>query len=103
VEDEDDKFSEDNKLNSLIKSNIDDLEKKNIDHYRIKKIDQSKKRATIDSVFDERTIFQLNKLLRNGPLERIEGIISAGKEANVYLAYDENNREVAIKIYSIKI
>lgn len=101
MEDEDEKFGEDDKLNSLIKSNIDDLEKKNIDHYRIKKIDQSKKRATIDSVFDERTIFQLNKLLRNGPLERIEGIISAGKEANVYLAYDENNREVAIKIYKI--
>jgi len=101
VEDEDDKFSEDNKLNSLIKSNIDDLEKKNIDHYRVKKIDQSKKRATIDSVFDERTIFQLNKLLTSGPLERVEGIISAGKEANVYLAYDENDREVAIKIYKI--
>jgi RIO kinase 1 len=37
----------------------------------------------------------------NGPLERVEGVISAGKEANVYLAYDMDGREVAIKIYKI--
>ena len=80
---------------------IDQLEKKGIDYRRIKKIDQSKKRAVIESVFDERTIFHLNKILANGPLERVEGVISAGKEANVYLAYDTNGREVAIKIYKI--
>jgi len=80
---------------------IDELQKRKIDIKRIKKIDQSKKRATIDSVFDERTIFTLNKLLVNGPLERIEGTISAGKEANVYLAYDLTGKEVAIKIYKI--
>jgi RIO kinase 1 len=81
--------------------NIDELEKKNIDIKRIRKIDQSKKRATIESVFDERTIFKLNKLIVNGPLERVEGIISAGKEANIYLAYDLEGKEVAIKIYKI--
>jgi RIO kinase 1 len=91
----------DNELDNKINSSIDDLEKKNIDNKRIKKIDQSKKRATINSVFDERTIFQLNKLLVNGPLDRIKGIISAGKEANVYLAYNRKDKEVAIKIYKI--
>lgn len=80
---------------------IDELEKKNIDNKRKKIIDQSKKKAVIESVFDERTIFQLNKVLVNGPLERIEGIISAGKEANVYLAYDTMGKEVAVKIYKI--
>jgi RIO kinase 1 len=93
-------FSE-KKIDDKIHSNIDDLVKKAIDAKRIKKKDQSKKRAVIESVFDERTIFQLNKLLVNGPLSRIEGIISAGKEANVYLAYDEQYREVAVKIYKI--
>jgi RIO kinase 1 len=44
---------------------------------------------------------QLNKLLKTGTLNRIEGIISAGKEANVYLAYGQNNEEYAIKIYKI--
>ena len=79
----------------------DDLEKQKIDKKRIKKEDFSKKRAAVESVFDERTIFQLNKLIMNGPLDKIEGIISAGKEANVYLAYDLNGNEVALKIYKI--
>ena len=88
-------------LTSELNSNIDNLEKGKLDNKRIKNIDQTKKRAVIESVFDERTVFLLNKLLRNGPLERIEGIISAGKEANVYLAYDHDSKEVAVKIYKI--
>jgi RIO kinase 1 len=72
-----------------------------VDSKRIKNIDQTKKRATVDSVFDERMYLQLNKLLKAGALNRIEGIISAGKEANVYLAYGPNNEEYAIKIYKI--
>jgi len=90
-----------NKLSDKMDSSIDDLEKKKIDNKRIKKIDKTKKRAVIESVFDERTVFQLNKLLTNGPLEKIEGVISAGKEANVYLAYDQRSKEVAAKIYKI--
>ena len=88
-------------VDNALDANIDELQKRKIDNQRIKKIDNTKKRATIESVFDERTIFTLNKLLVNGPLGRIEGIISAGKEANVYLAYDLNRKEVAIKIYKI--
>ena len=106
--DEFDEMSEDN-IDDFIEDEseqkfnirIDELEKKGIDQKRMKKIDQSKKRAVIESVFDERTIFQLNKLIVNGPLERVEGVISAGKEANVYLAYDTTGKEVAIKIYKI--
>ena len=88
-------------FNKKFNTRLDDLEKKKIDSIRIKKIDQTKKRATVDSVFDERMYLNINKLLKTGHLNRIEGIISAGKEANVYLAYGENNREVAIKIYKI--
>jgi RIO kinase 1 len=91
----------DSDLDDKINSSLDELEKKSIDEKKIKKIDQTKKRAAVDSVFDERTTFQLNRLLVNGPLDRIEGIISAGKEANVYLAYDRDEREIAIKIYKI--
>jgi len=81
--------------------NIDNLEKDKVDSKRIKNIDQTKKRATVDSVFDERMYFQLSNLLKIGILDRIEGIISAGKESNVYLAYSQNNEEYAIKIYKI--
>ncbi|MFX1277669.1 MAG: serine protein kinase RIO [Promethearchaeota archaeon] len=100
LEDDLDEELED-ELVDKIDSDIDDLEKKKLDNKRIKRIDQTKKRAAIESVFDERTVFQLNKLLTNGPLGRIEGVISAGKEANVYLAYDQKDKEVAIKIYKI--
>jgi len=99
-EDNIDDFIED-ELENKFDASIDHLEKKGIDYRRMKKIDQSKKRAVIESVFDERTIFHLNKLLVNGPLERVVGVISAGKEANVYLAYDTKGKEVAIKIYKI--
>ncbi|MFX1311309.1 MAG: serine protein kinase RIO [Promethearchaeota archaeon] len=91
----------DNEISDKLENSIDQLEKKKIDKKRMKKIDQTKKRAAIESVFDERTIFQLNKILVNGPLKKIEGIISSGKEANVYLAYDKNGFEVAVKIYKI--
>ncbi|MFX0022847.1 MAG: serine protein kinase RIO [Candidatus Hermodarchaeota archaeon] len=43
----------------------------------------------------------MNKLLVNGPLDKIEGVISAGKEANIYLGYNLQGNEVAIKIYKI--
>ena len=101
LDDIEDDFEFDDGLISELNSSIDNLEKGKLDNKRIKKIDQTKKRAVIESVFDERTVFLLNKLLRNGPLERIEGIISAGKEANVYLAYDHDSKEVAVKIYKI--
>ena len=82
-------------------SSLDDLEKRKIDLRRIKKIDQTKKRAAVDSVFDERTFFYVNQLLKNRNLNSFEGIISAGKEANVYLAFDDDKHEVAVKIYKI--
>lgn len=107
MEDPEDEIEEDSKefledeSEKRFNTSIDELEKIKIDYKRIKRIDQSKKRAVTESVFDERTVFHLNKILVNGPLKRIEGIISAGKEANVYLAYDLDGKEVAVKIYKI--
>jgi len=98
-DDLEDDFEDD--YDKRIENNIDEISKKSIDYKRIRKIDWSKKRAVVESVFDERTIIQLNKILTTGPLDEIIGIISAGKEANVYLAYDQNGKEVAIKIYKI--
>lgn len=91
----------DEEIDNKFDTDIDELQKIKVDFKRIKKIDASKRRAAIDSVFDERTVFNLNKLSVNGPLERVEGIISAGKEANVYLGYNLKGEEVAIKIYKI--
>jgi len=80
---------------------LDEMIKERIDKKRIKDIDKSKKRAATQSVLDERTYLQLRKILEKGILNYIEGIISAGKEANVYLGYDEEDQEVAVKIYKI--
>ncbi|MHA1804275.1 MAG: serine protein kinase RIO [Promethearchaeota archaeon] len=88
-------------INKQLTKKIDRLEKKWIDKRRMKRTDQSRKRAAVESVFDERTIFQLNKLLSKGVLRNIEGIISAGKEANVYLGTHESGKLAAIKIYKI--
>ncbi|MFW9972093.1 MAG: serine protein kinase RIO [Candidatus Odinarchaeota archaeon] len=101
--DNDDEFDfiRDEEIDKNFEINIDELQKRKIDNKRVKKVDYSKKRAAVDSVFDERTVFSLNKLLTSGPLDRIEGVISAGKEANVYLGYNLKGNEVAIKIYKI--
>ncbi|MFW9949480.1 MAG: serine protein kinase RIO [Candidatus Thorarchaeota archaeon] len=81
--------------------NVDDLEKKRLDLKRIKKIDFTKKKAAVDSVFDERTYIQVSQLLKNQTLKSIEGIISSGKEANIYLAHISDKKQVAIKIYKV--
>ncbi|MFX0049100.1 MAG: hypothetical protein ACFE8G_13190, partial [Candidatus Hermodarchaeota archaeon] len=103
--DKKDEFTEngvdDDEIANDFNKSIDDLEKEKVDSKRIKNIDQTKKRATVDSVFDERMYLQLSNLIKVGILNRIEGIISAGKESNVYLAYGQNNEEYAIKIYKI--
>lgn len=90
-----------NKNNKEDYSILDDLEIKKIDAKRIKKNDYTKKIAAIESVFDERTFILLNKLLTNGTLKDFYGIISAGKEANIYLANDHEGHKVALKIYKI--
>ncbi len=103
---DDDNFEEEIKKSDDIEKhisefNIEDMEKKGIDKRRIKNKDYSGRRAAVDSVFDERTTFQVNKLLVNRKIDSIKGIISAGKEANVYLGYDIDGTEVALKIYKI--
>lgn len=90
-----------NKNNKEDYSIIDELEIKNIDAKRIKKRDHTKRMAAIESVLDERTFALLTKLLNNGMLKGCYAPISAGKEANVYLANDIEGKDVALKIYKI--
>lgn len=64
---------------------------------------RSEDRDAFQRVFDSRTIETLQKFLRNLKIEEIIGIISQGKEANVFFAYGANRQPVAIKIYKIDI
>ncbi len=54
---------------------------------------------TVEEVFDYRTVMTLYELMRRRILRRMNGVISAGKEARVYLGFGFNNEEYAVKIY----
>jgi RIO kinase 1 len=64
---------------------------------------RSEDKDAFQRVFDARTIGTLVKLLNNGIITEIIGIISQGKEANVYFAYGEHHHPIALKIYKIDI
>ncbi|MHA1339895.1 MAG: serine protein kinase RIO [Promethearchaeota archaeon] len=65
------------------------------------RIKSSESRDALQRVFDERTVDFIYKLLRNGVIGKIIGIVSQGKEANVYFAKDLKENPIAIKIYKI--
>jgi len=53
-------------------------------------------------VFDQYTLKTLYKLSNDGYIKELGGIISTGKEANIFYAIDEENNPVAVKIYRIE-
>ncbi|MEA1908538.1 MAG: serine protein kinase RIO [Euryarchaeota archaeon] len=70
-----------------------------IDKLRIRTKD-SKDLKSLEGVFDTSTLKTLYHLANKGYIEALGGVISTGKEANVYHARGRD-REVAIKIYRI--
>jgi RIO kinase 1 len=54
-----------------------------------------------DEVFDDATFRALYKLAKKGVIKAMGGVISSGKESNVFHAIGENESELAIKIYMI--
>jgi RIO kinase 1 len=74
---------------------------RDVDRFRIrtKEADDFKVR---EEVFDEPTLKALYRLASSGLLQALGGVISTGKEANVFHALGPDRRELAIKIYRIK-
>lgn len=60
-------------------------------------------RATTEQVLDPRTRMILFKLMGKGFLQQIDGCLSTGKEANVYYARGEGDKEYAVKIFKTSI
>lgn len=58
-------------------------------------------RKTQDEVFDKSTLFTLEKLFSNEIIKYIDFPISTGKEGNVFLGFDQDEKPLAIKIYRI--
>ncbi|MHA1911919.1 MAG: serine protein kinase RIO [Candidatus Kariarchaeaceae archaeon] len=63
------------------------------------KIRDSDDRKLADGVFDKKLRETLRNLMRKGILDDILGVISTGKEANIYYGVGVNEEEYAIKIY----
>lgn len=52
-----------------------------------------------EGVFDESTLRVLNKLANDGYIDEFNGVISTGKEADVFHGKNAEGAEIAIKIY----
>ncbi|MHA1378045.1 MAG: serine protein kinase RIO [Candidatus Helarchaeota archaeon] len=79
---------------------IERLERK-IDSRRMRK-KRSEDQSTIEGTFDTSTIMILYELINKQIIDRLGGVISTGKEANVYTGYGADNTKYAIKIYRVK-
>lgn len=59
----------------------------------------SEEYEALEEVFDKSTLMTLYKMLNDGIIESVSGVISAGKEARVYYGEDPQGGKLAIKIY----
>jgi len=76
---------------------------KEIDRFRIR-IKDSGDLKSVEGVFDTFTLKTLYHLSNKGYIDVLGGVISTGKEANIYHAFGcghEQEREIAIKVYRI--
>ncbi|UYP46373.1 RIO-type serine/threonine-protein kinase Rio1 [Candidatus Lokiarchaeum ossiferum] len=71
------------------------------DKQREKTKRKTEEHSAFGGVFDSYTSINLNKMMAKGIIQEFVGIISAGKEANVYFALGEENIPLAVKIYKI--
>ncbi len=58
-------------------------------------------KKTIDDVFDEGTLKNLQQLISQGVISTIENVIATGKEGNVFRAKTHSGENRAVKIYRI--
>jgi RIO kinase 1 len=56
-------------------------------------------RKVLEEVFDRSTMLAVEELIARKDIRELRGVVSAGKEARVYLGEDKAGRAVAVKIY----
>lgn len=66
-----------------------------------KRLKSSEDKQVSSEVFDDRTLKVLYKLAKQGYINTLNGVISTGKEANVFYGYDDDMHPVAVKIYRV--
>jgi len=72
-----------------------------LDKRDLKRIKDKDLYETVEEVFDTSTLLTLHELVRRRIIDRMNGVVSAGKESRVYLAYAPDGRELAVKIYLV--
>jgi RIO kinase 1 len=60
---------------------------------------RSEEYEVLEEVFDRPTLMTLYRLLNQGKIKSIGGVVKSGKEARVYHGTDPEGRSLAIKIY----
>jgi RIO kinase 1 len=65
-------------------------------------VKEQEKFKVFKEVFDEPTMKAISKLASDGYIDYMLGVISTGKEANVYLVKTPDNKSLAAKIYRIE-
>jgi len=85
-----DRESFDKKADSMVRRYEEEslMLKKNQEEYKV-----------FEEVFDRLTLQAIYKLIQQKHIDKIEGVIKAGKEARVYWAKNLKEEELAIKIY----
>ena len=69
---------------------------------KLKKSNRGKEwRKTVDDVFDETTLRNIQQLFNRGVFGTIENMIATGKEANLFRAKTFDGRNRAVKIYRL--
>ena len=69
---------------------------------RSKSLDDGfKKNKTINEVLDKPTIFELYGLIKSNIISYVNGAVKSGKESVVFWAVDQNQSNLALKIYLV--
>ncbi|MEM4713571.1 MAG: serine protein kinase RIO [Candidatus Bathyarchaeia archaeon] len=74
-------------------------EEKEYEVEQLMKEKRSEEYEVLEEVFDRSTLMVIYDFMNNGVIDRIYGVVKAGKEARVYWGKNKEGRELAIKIY----
>ena len=85
----------DKKLESKINSKLISKAK------RGKISDGFKKNKVVNEVLDKTTMMTMYDLIKSHIISYVNGVVKAGKESVVFWAVDENQNDVALKVYLV--
>ena len=73
-----------------------------LEHRKLERIEKDSETSKIlGDVFDQSALLTLYHMVDRGIIETFYGVVSTGKEANIFCALDRSGNYVAVKIYRI--